>query len=128
MFFVFLKSSLCNTLASFYMLSKEHLNKKINLPTEDVISLPSECLRFCSSPRQSPSPSTLYAITLLDRNKFMYQFLVGRTAFSSGVQRVILTSKYCKDFKIKSSDQSSTLHGMYRTLFYTPIYRYSLLK
>jgi hypothetical protein len=34
-------------------------------------------------------------------------------------------SKYCKDFRIKSSDQSSTLHGMYRTLFYTPIYRYT---
>jgi len=49
-------------------------------------------------------------------------------AFPFGVQQVIPTSKYCKDFKIKSSDQSSTPHGMYRTLFYTPIYRYPLLK
>jgi len=31
------------------------------------------------------------------------------------------TSKYCKDIKIKSSDQSSTPRGMYRTLYYTTI-------
>ena len=34
-----------------------------------------------------------------------------------------ITSKYSKDFKIQSSDQSPTPHGMYRTLLYTPIYR-----
>ena len=48
--------------------------------------------------------------------------------YPSGVQQVIATSKYCKDFKIKSSDKSSTLHGTYRKLFYTPIYRYPQLK
>ena len=41
---------------------------------------------------------------------------------------VIPTSKYYNDFKIKSSGQSSTLHSMYRTHFYTQIYKYPQLK